>query len=120
MSVPAVLHITAVAMDSAVTLMVDSVAPVVMVLQEMDTSALVRIGIFWDQHLHCHISDIDECSSGDNNCHEHANCTNTLSSHTCSCRHGYTGNGAECTGKEMIGDIQQAKHRYRDNRQMLP
>jgi hypothetical protein len=43
-SVPAVLHTTAVIMDSALTLRVDSTALVVKALWAMDTSVLVRTG----------------------------------------------------------------------------
>ncbi|XP_066290685.1 fibropellin-1-like [Branchiostoma lanceolatum] len=40
--------------------------------------------------------DIDECS-GSHNCHQHANCTNTVGSYRCECNSGYTGNGRTCT-----------------------
>ncbi len=41
--------------------------------------------------------DIDECSNNLDNCDSHASCTNTLGSFTCTCSHGYTGNGVTCT-----------------------
>jgi len=41
--------------------------------------------------------DIDECSSGTNNCDVHANCTNTIGSYECKCKPGYFGNGTECS-----------------------
>ena len=44
-------------------------------------------------------TDIDECENGEDNCHENANCTNTVGSYTCSCNPGYTGDGVNCTSK---------------------
>ena len=43
----------------------------------------------------CH-ADIDECETGNDNCHENAQCTNTEGSFTCSCNPGYAGDGTEC------------------------
>ena len=43
-------------------------------------------------------TDIDECK-GNHSCHVNAACMNTLGSHVCQCHAGYTGNGANCTGK---------------------
>ena len=45
--------------------------------------------------------DIDECS-GDNDCHDDANCTDTVGSYICSCNEGYTGNGINCDGKSFV------------------
>ena len=43
--------------------------------------------------------DVDECSTGGNNCHRSlATCTNVIGSYTCKCREGYTGNGIQCVG----------------------
>ena len=44
----------------------------------------------------CHV-DIDECETGNDNCHENAQCTNTEGSFICSCNPGYTGDGIECS-----------------------
>ncbi|XP_035688794.1 fibrillin-1-like [Branchiostoma floridae] len=41
--------------------------------------------------------DVDECA--DNPCDEHAVCTNTKGSFTCTCDDGYTGNGLTCTAR---------------------
>ena len=38
--------------------------------------------------------------SGLDDCHLHANCTNTNGSFSCDCDPGYTGNGTSCEGKE--------------------
>ena len=45
----------------------------------------------------CHV-DINECETGNDSCHENAQCTNTEGSFTCSCNPGYTGDGIECSG----------------------
>ena len=47
-------------------------------------------------------SDNDECTSGTNNCHNNAICTNTDGSFTCACNTGYGGNGVTCTGRQRI------------------
>ena len=44
----------------------------------------------------CH-ADIDECETGNDNCHENAQCTDTVGSFICSCNPGYTGDGTECS-----------------------
>ena len=46
--------------------------------------------------------DIDECVSGENNCHnDYATCFNTIGNFTCSCNSGYRGDGVNCQGKKM-------------------
>lgn len=42
--------------------------------------------------------DIDECTTDTHICHQHAKCINTVGSHWCFCRNGYTGNGVSCKG----------------------
>ena len=46
-------------------------------------------------------TDIDECSENNRPryCHDNATCTNTNGSYTCTCKNGYTGNGASCQGQ---------------------
>ncbi len=41
--------------------------------------------------------DIDECSSGVNNCDDNATCVNTVGSYICACDAGYEGNGETCS-----------------------
>ena len=47
------------------------------------------------------LSDIEECVTGVDNCHAHANCTNTNGSFYCTCHHGYSGDGVKCVGKQF-------------------
>jgi len=42
-------------------------------------------------------TDINECTSGANNCSANATCTNTLGSFTCACNTGYSGTGVVCS-----------------------
>ena len=45
-------------------------------------------------------TDIDECMNReDNNCSLNANCTDTDGSYTCTCHHGFTGDGVNCAGE---------------------
>ena len=46
-------------------------------------------------------SDIDECTTGTDNCDARAVCTNTVGSFTCVCQTGYIGNGVTCSGMCM-------------------
>ena len=41
-------------------------------------------------------SDINECETGDNNCHADASCTNTDGSFTCACNNGFLGDCVTC------------------------
>ena len=48
--------------------------------------------------LTLYFSDVDECSSSNDGCHEHATCDNTEGSFTCTCQPGYSGDGLYCVG----------------------
>ena len=47
-------------------------------------------------------SDINECSADTSPCDENADCTNTDGSYSCTCKQGFTGNGAVCEGIQNI------------------
>ena len=47
-------------------------------------------------------TDIDECSNTSYKCDPNANCNNTVGSHRCSCREGFTGDGRSCSGRNKI------------------
>lgn len=52
-------------------------------------------------YLYCSVADFDECSSGITlNCHETAECNNTLGSYVCTCPAGANGDGTICQGKD--------------------
>ena len=54
--------------------------------------------IFWS--ILCpSLLDIDECTTGLNNCDVNATCTNTNGSYFCTCFDGYTGDGFDCERK---------------------
>lgn len=42
------------------------------------------------------LPDVDECATGDNNCHHNATCLNIEGSFKCKCRNGYVGDGVSC------------------------
>jgi len=48
--------------------------------------------------------DIDECSTGNNNCDSNAACTDTPGSFTCECTTGYEGDGKICTDTNACKD----------------
>ena len=46
--------------------------------------------------------DLDECASGDHDCHKFGICHNEIGSYTCHCQFGYVGNGTWCEGTNVI------------------
>ena len=48
-------------------------------------------------HVTCS-TDIVECSNGSHVCDVNANCTNTVGSHNCTCKKGFTRDGRSCSG----------------------
>ena len=45
------------------------------------------------------LSDLDECTTNTDGCDVNAVCQNSVGSHNCTCKAGYTGNGQTCHGK---------------------
>ena len=43
--------------------------------------------------------DINECRNGSHSCDVNAKCSNTVGSHNCTCKRGFTGDGRSCSGK---------------------
>jgi hypothetical protein len=56
--------------------------------------------------------DDNECSSGRNNCHEHANCQNRAGGFRCTCKQGYTGDGVSCNKNNQNSGYQQGGNPY--------
>lgn len=53
------------------------------------------------------IVDINECvDDSSNECHINSTCINTEGSYNCSCLHGFSGNGRNCTGKLKRKSVQ--------------
>ena len=46
--------------------------------------------------------DLDECASGDHDCHKYGVCHNEIGSYTCHCQFGHVGNGTWCEGTNTI------------------
>ena len=42
---------------------------------------------------------MNECMRNIDNCHDNANCTDTIGSYECTCVEGYEGDGFNCTSK---------------------
>ena len=53
------------------------------------------------QNVYLTTADIDECQDGSHNCNENAECSNTVGSFECLCNPGYSGNGQNCSGKNI-------------------
>ena len=54
--------------------------------------------------------DIDECTTGNDNCHPQARCCNVEGSFVCICNKGFTGDGVECCRRSnMIAFINRTK-----------
>lgn len=63
----------------------------------------MEINVLWFLTLSLGISDIDECSNGDNLCQRNADCINSPGSYRCECAAGFklSPNGA-CVGKKSV------------------
>ena len=51
-------------------------------------------------HFYPYILDIDECLTDP--CHANGTCNNTIGSYVCACDPGYSGDGFNCTGMDII------------------
>uniref|UniRef100_A0A4D5RTH0 Putative lipophorin receptor n=1 Tax=Ixodes scapularis TaxID=6945 RepID=A0A4D5RTH0_IXOSC len=49
--------------------------------------------------------DVNECTSGQHNCHVHAECMNLEGSFACRCRPGYNGDGVNCQGEPTCASL---------------
>ena len=47
-------------------------------------------------------ADINECSENRGGCHVNADCHNKPGSYSCTCKTGYSGNGANCIGIILV------------------
>ena len=47
-------------------------------------------------------ADVNECTTGVNNCDANAVCNNTEGWFECTCKPGYSGNGFDCTGDYIL------------------
>ena len=46
--------------------------------------------------------DVDQCLSGENNCHENAHCFDEPTGFQCKCKEGYEGDGISCTASQYF------------------
>lgn len=53
------------------------------------------------RYFNC-LVDVNECATGQNNCHSNASCANTPGGFTCTCNAGYIGDGITCTGNGIV------------------
>ncbi|CAH3138252.1 unnamed protein product, partial [Pocillopora meandrina] len=48
--------------------------------------------------------DLNECTDGTHSCDKDAECNNNLGSYKCTCKHGFHGNGTNCTDLDECSD----------------
>ena len=98
MSVPLVL-ITVTRMLAVPTpLMVASPVPVTRATVEVESTVWVSKSLVLEHIDSVAVPDINECTTGTDNCDTNARCTNTPGSFTCACNDVYMGNGLTCIG----------------------
>ena len=44
-------------------------------------------------------TDVDECATWIDDCHDYATCNNTMGNFECTCDEGFNGDGKNCTGE---------------------
>ena len=81
------------------TPLVTSHVPVMMATVEMDSPVWVSKSLVLEHIDSVAVPDINECTTGTDNCDTNAVCTNIPGSFTCACNQGYSGNGVNCAGK---------------------
>lgn len=60
------------------------------------------------------MEDIDECITGNHDCHVNATCTNTIGSHNCTCKEGFTGDGRLCSAFRNCAEIHKSAGKSTD------
>ena len=66
---------------------------------EMESTVWVSKSLVLEHIDSVAVPDIDECTTGTDNCDMNARCIDTPGSFTCACNQGYSGNGVNCVGK---------------------
>ncbi|KAL9975042.1 hypothetical protein ACROYT_G012158 [Oculina patagonica] len=61
-----------------------------------------------DCHQYTCKKDLNECERQTYECHQHASCTNELGSYSCTCNHGYVGDGLECNYTTSCSSIRRS------------
>ena len=51
------------------------------------------------KYILCVYTDVDECATWIDDCHDYATCNNTMGSFECTCDEGFNGDGKNCTGE---------------------
>ena len=59
-----------------------------------------------------YVSDVNECATGEHDCHPNAFCIDIAGSWVCSCLSGFTGNGTFCTGEFFANAFGTSFHMY--------